>query len=188
VRLVHELVQRLEPGDELERRHLCETSDWLESTDDVYRRLKPDVPERHLVSYVVLMSPRGSTLLVDHSMADLWLPPGGHVEPGEHPAEAARRELKEELSVETTFAPAGWFPSFLTITRTLGGGSHEDVSLWFLLEAREEVRLQPDEREFRATRWWTAEEIAAERRPCFDPHFGRFLAKVGGAGAGHPQP
>ncbi|MEE3919135.1 NUDIX domain-containing protein [Micromonospora sp. BRA006-A] len=29
----------------------------------------------------------------------MWLPSGGHVEPGEHPADTVRRELREELGV-----------------------------------------------------------------------------------------
>ncbi|MEV4702232.1 NUDIX domain-containing protein [Actinoplanes sp. NPDC049316] len=41
----------------------------------------------------------GDVLLVDHRNARLWLPPGGHVEPGEAPAVTAGRELAEELGV-----------------------------------------------------------------------------------------
>lgn len=74
------------------------------------------------------------TLLVDHINAGLWLPPGGHVEPDEHPADTARRETREELGIDPVFAEEPAQPSFITVTRTVGRDHrHVDVSLWFLL-------------------------------------------------------
>ena len=47
--------------------------------------VKPATPPKHLVSYVVPTDPEtGDILLVDHRNAQLWIPPGGHVDPGEH--------------------------------------------------------------------------------------------------------
>ena len=189
VRLVHELVTDLAPGDDLEAAHRSDTLRWLESTDDVFRRVQPDVPARHLVSYVLLVDPDdGAVLLADHIRAGLWLPPGGHVEPGEHPAAAAGREAGEELGIAAEFAS----PSFLTVTRTRGHrGVHEDVSLWFLLRGSRRTRLRPDPREFRSVRWWTPGELRAEDAGRFDPHLGRFLAKAavhGGGTGGADEP
>src|SRR5687767_6005686 len=100
VAVVYELVSALAPADDVEAYHRQEVLRWLQSTDDVYRRVKPATPLRHLVSYVVPIDPTdGSVLLVDHINAGLWLPPGGHVEPDEHPAETANREAREELGI-----------------------------------------------------------------------------------------
>jgi len=87
------------------------------------------------VSYVAILHPAdGSSLLVDHINAGLWLPPGGHVEPGEHPAATARREIREELAIEPVFIEDAARLSFITVTRTTGTDrGHLDVSLWFLL-------------------------------------------------------
>ena len=41
----------------------------------------------------------GRVLLHYHRKLDLWLPPGGHIEPNELPDEAALREVEEETGV-----------------------------------------------------------------------------------------
>ena len=38
----------------------------------------------------------GATLLLWHKKMQAWLPPGGHIDPGELPEEAALREVREE--------------------------------------------------------------------------------------------
>lgn len=43
---------------------------------------------------------RGLVLLHRHRKLGIWLPPGGHVEPGELPDEAAVREVLEEAGIE----------------------------------------------------------------------------------------
>jgi hypothetical protein len=93
VAVVHDLVRHLRIFDRLEAAHRTAPLRWLASTDDVFRRVKPATPARHLVSYVVPVDRAdGGVLLVDHRKAGLWRPPGGHVEPDERPAWTARRE------------------------------------------------------------------------------------------------
>ena len=179
VETVHTLVAEIQPGDPLETEHRDQTLRWLESTDDVFRRISPATPDRHLVSYTVLIDPDdGSSLLVDHVKAELWLPPGGHVEPDEHPAEAARREATEELGIEPVFAQPA--PAFVTVTRLTGPNDdfHFDVSLWFVLVGRRGMVLNPDPGEFAAIRWWTPAQVRAERADRLDQHYHRFVAKL----------
>lgn len=45
---------------------------------------------------------RASVLLHRHAKLGLWLPPGGHVEAGELPDEAAAREVLEEAGVSVS--------------------------------------------------------------------------------------
>lgn len=178
------MVLGIEPADELEAQHRLDTLLWLESTDDVFRRVKPATPPRHLVSYVVPVDRTdGSVLLVDHINAGLWLPPGGHVDPDEHPAQTARREAEEELGIK---ADSGFEerPVFLTVTRTVGiDAGHTDVSLWFPVASSRQQPLRLDHNEFREARWWLPAEVEAAENPCFDPHFTRFLAKIEGRDA-----
>ena len=48
---------------------------------------------------------RGHTLLHWHRKNQMWLPPGGHVEPDEDPLEAVLREVTEEARIEVTVLP-----------------------------------------------------------------------------------
>ena len=41
-------------------------------------------------------------LVVKHGKLDRWLQPGGHIEPGEHPIQAALREVNEETGLTST--------------------------------------------------------------------------------------
>jgi len=186
VAAVAELVSSIAPVDAVEARHRVEALEWLRGTDDVFRREKPATPPRHLVSYVVPTDPLdGAVLLAAHRNAGLWLPPGGHVEPGEHPADTARRELVEELAVSGAVAAR---PSFLTITTTVGiDAGHEDVSLWFVADIPKTVELRPDEGEFAGVRWWSRDEVTAADPGDFDPHFNRYLAKTARLSARQPD-
>ena len=56
-------------------------------------------PDQLLAAVVV--GPRG-VLLHRHRRLGLWLQPGGHIEPGETPAEAAAREVKEESGIHVS--------------------------------------------------------------------------------------
>ncbi|MGW0886192.1 NUDIX domain-containing protein [Streptomyces sp. NPDC002671] len=175
-----QLVGAIEPWDELERTHLETATQWLASKAPVYRVRKPDVPAMHLVSYfVVLDNRRGQLLLVAHRKAGLWLPAGGHVEPGEEPWAAVVRECHEELGIEAVASPiTGERPLFLTVTRTRGQGAHTDVSLWYLLNADAHTITSYDQGEFNAIRWLTDEQVLDEPAELLDPHMHRFTRKL----------
>ncbi len=101
---IAEIIAAIEPLDELEREHRDSTLEWIRSGAPIFRTAKPDVPPKHLVSYFALVDQqRGKLLLVDHKLAGLWLPSGGHVEPGEDPRATVVRELAEELNLAAEF-------------------------------------------------------------------------------------
>jgi 8-oxo-dGTP diphosphatase len=179
VAVVHELVAKVTPLDIVETDHIADTLQWLEGTDDVFRRSKPALPERHLVSYVVILDRDNfDVLLVDHVNAGLFLPPGGHVEPDEHPAVTARRECREELGIEATFSENST-PAFVTVATTVGlDAGHTDVSLWFISDGSRSLKMTLDQVEFRGSRWWTLEEVMSATGRQFDPHFHRFMTKA----------
>lgn len=173
--VVESLVQTIQPFDELEGCHQKDVLDWIQSGVPLCRSVKPDTPPKHLVSYFTLVDLEANKLLlVDHKKALLWLPPGGHVEPGEHPNETARRELYEELGVSLPLLTTD--PLFLTVTETVGmTAGHIDVSLWYVFRADSSRKYSYDETEFNQIKWFSFNELPFDRT---DPHLARFCRKL----------
>jgi len=57
------------------------------------------LPGHVTASGVVVDLPSRRVLLIHHNTLGRWLPPGGHVEAGELPLTAARREVQEEVGI-----------------------------------------------------------------------------------------
>lgn len=177
------LVTDIEPVDPLGVRHRATTLRWLAGTDDIHRRVKPKTPSPHLVSYFLPIDrAAGRVLLCDHRLAGRWLPTGGHVEPGEHPADTVRRECVEELGIEAVGDLSR--PFFLTVTETVDRPEvrHTDVSLWFALHGDHRQSLTPDPGEFAAVRWWTVDELRQVDPARVEPHLFRALTALRLAG------
>ena len=177
-RLVAGLVRAIEPFDEREARDRADTLAWVASGATLCRTAKPATPPEHLVSYIVAVDPaERQVLLVDHRLSGLWLPAGGHVEPGEHPADTARREMDEELGIAASLLGDRDGPRMVTRTRTVQG-DHLDVSLWYAFAVPTSAELAWDRREFLGVRWWPYEAIRHGAATRFDPELPRFVAKL----------
>lgn len=172
---IRRLVCSLVPLDATENGDIAFTLKWIDSGVEIFRLQKPSTPETHLVSYFAVTSPdRSHLLLVDHRKAGLWLPPGGHVEPGEHPKTTVAREAREELGIDARFLSDE--PIFLTVRKTVGDGlSHTDVSLWYVLELDSCTDLCFDGTEFAQIHWFDLDQIPVDRT---DPNLERFIRKL----------
>lgn len=172
---IHQIVSSMSPLDQLEQDHIRFVLDWIDSGREIFRIEKPATPDTHLVAYFVIASMEmDQVLLVDHKKAELWLPPGGHVDPGEDPKETVRREAKEELGMDVEFLFDE--PILLTVTKTVGNvAKHTDVSLWYLLIGNPHRSLDYDPDEFNQIRWFAIDEIPFEKS---DPHMKRFIDKM----------
>ena len=168
-------VELIQPLDELERESKLDVLAWIDSGAELCRLEKPATPPKHLISYFAVVDD-DHLLLVDHINAELWLPTGGHVDPGEHPRDTALREAREELSIEGEFLREG--PIFVTVTETVGKtAGHTDVSLWYVLRGNRESEFAFDDSEFREIRWFHRNDVPLDRT---DEHMSRFLQKLYG--------
>lgn len=172
---IYNLITAIVPYDKIEKEHMTDTLSWVKSGAPIFRIQKPDVPNKHLVSYFMLFDETSEkVLLVDHKKAQLWLPSGGHVEVNEHPIETVSRECLEELGVQADF----WIqdPLFLSSTLTVGlTAGHTDVSLWYVLKGNSQKSYQFDEEEFNTICLFGLDEIPYENA---DPHMRRFVGKL----------
>ena len=170
---IRDEILSIPPFDELERHDVSNCLAWVDSGVELCRVAKPATPPMHLVSYFAVVDD-GHVLLVDHRNAQLWLPAGGHVEPGEHPRVTVARELEEELGFAAPH-PIG-APLFVTVTTTVGlTAGHTDVSLWYVVRASRHRSIKFDEREFEGVQWFPFDQVPLERA---DPQMKRFLSKL----------
>jgi 8-oxo-dGTP diphosphatase len=175
---IRDEVASIRPLDELEETHRTDALAWIDSGAPLCRTAKPATPPKHLVSYIAVIDGH-DILLVDHKSAQLWLPPGGHVECGEHPRETVVRELFEELKVVAKHDIAQ--PLMVTCTTTVGlAAGHDDVSLWYVVAIDQSQNIQFDEQEFAGLKWFGHSAVPIHRS---DPHLGRFLTKLGAGSA-----
>lgn len=172
--LIH-IVKGIEPHDSIEKEHIQFVLKWIASGAPLYRVEKPATPPTHLVSYCVKIDPQTrKILLTEHLKSGLWLPTGGHIEPEEHPHNAAIREMHEEISGNHALLKED--PFFITVTETVGSTKgHTDVSLWYLFKGQKDEPLSFDESEFKSVKWFDFDQVPFDQA---DPNLQRFLAKL----------
>ena len=125
-------------------------------------------PERHFVAtgYVVY---EGKTLLLLHRKLGLWLPPGGHIDEGELPEDAAVREIREEtgLAVELVSpirlpqpqAPGVRYlrqPNHVQLEDIPNHPQHIDL-IYFCRALSSQAKIAP--REAHALRWFSPKDL-----------------------------
>jgi 8-oxo-dGTP diphosphatase len=169
------IVSSVIPHDQMEQEHLRFVKTWITSGAEIFRIAKPDKPNIHLVSYFVIVDlMTNELLLTDHKKSGLWLPPGGHVEIGEHPRDTVKREIQEELGIKAQFLLED--PLFVTVTDTVGNvARHTDVSLWYVLYRNKSDLIQFDSEEFHRIQWFHSNDIPYGSS---DPHMRRFVEKI----------
>ena len=102
----------------------------LDALDRLPRPLDENADITHLTASCIVVGPRGTVLHL-HKRLGLWLQPGGHIDPGEHPSAAAVREGREETGLAVRHPAEG--PALVHVDVHAGGRGHRHLDLRYLL-------------------------------------------------------
>ncbi|MGE5529510.1 MAG: NUDIX hydrolase [Patescibacteria group bacterium] len=100
---------------------------------------------------------RGDKVLALQRWNGVWLPPKGHVDPGETLEEAARREVREETGLEVA---VGKKLGETAYSHREDGRLHKKRVHWFLMHA-ETGEVMPEEGVFTTYAWLGPDELEA---------------------------
>lgn len=115
----------------------------------------------HVTASAIVVGPRG-VLLHRHKRLGLWLQPGGHIDPGETPWDAALREAEEETGL--TLEHAHRTPSLVHVDVHPGPRGHTHLDLRYLLAGGEDDP-RPPEGESQDVAWFAWDEARALADP-----------------------
>lgn len=135
-----------------EREHAAQVR-FLAELDRLTRPFDRECDPVHVTASAVVAGTRG-TVLHRHRRLGRWLQPGGHVDAGESPAQAAMRESREETGLDV--AHPGGRPRLLHLD-VHPAGDHVHLDLRFLLLAPDRDP-DPAPGESPEARWFTWEE------------------------------
>ena len=110
----------------------------------------------HVTGSAVVVGPRG-TILHLHRRLRRWLQPGGHVDAGEAPWDAALRETQEETGLDVRHPG---LPVLLHVD-VHAAGPHVHHDLRYLLEVEEDADPSPGAGESPEVRWFAWEDALA---------------------------
>jgi 8-oxo-dGTP pyrophosphatase MutT (NUDIX family) len=154
VAAVKAAVATLVPGDGREARAQARIVADLERLE---RPFDEQADAEHVTASAVVVGPRG-TVLHMHKRLHRWLQPGGHVDPGEGPWDAALRESLEETGLEIAH-PAGG-PRLIHVDVHDGAKGHTHLDLRYLLVGADRDPAPPAG-ESPLARWFDWHEAAA---------------------------
>lgn len=151
-------IRGLEPVDDREAASIEVFGRELARLD---RPFDEDADPTHVTGSAVVIGPRG-VLLHLHKRLGLWLQPGGHLDPGEEPWQAALREAIEETGLGLRFREPG-HPLFHVDVHPAARG-HTHLDLRYVLEGGD-ADPAPAPGESQDVRWFEWEEALAVADP-----------------------
>ncbi len=143
--------------------------------------------KRHFTCTGFLLD-EGRTLFLWHPRLQMWVPPGGHLQPDEDPVSAVLREIREETGLEAEVIPiAPTFPfsypgqvqppyTILIEDAAEPGEPHQHLDLIYFCRPRPGARLCPPPATLLC---WASEEDLLRGRP---------LEPLGACGLAVPAP
>lgn len=138
--LVRRTVAQRDPFDDAERASIDQFLAAFDRLADPFDQYRDPV---HVTGSAIVVGPRGVVLL-RHKRLGFWLQPGGHLDPGETPWQAALREAREETGLDVAFGDidhgidhdidrAG-IPQLAHVDVHAGGRGHTHLDLRYVVE------------------------------------------------------
>lgn len=115
----------------------------------------------HVTASAVIVGERGTVLHL-HRRLHRWMQPGGHIDRGEEPAEAALRESSEETGLALAHPPDGPRLIHLDVHRAAHGHTHLDLRFLLLGSSADPAPPPHESQEVRWFSWTEAEAMSDE--------------------------
>jgi 8-oxo-dGTP pyrophosphatase MutT (NUDIX family) len=124
---VLDAVARLTPVDDVERDDITRFVAEVARLSEPFDRFADPI---HVTGSGFVIGERGIVLL-RHLKIGTWLQPGGHIDPGEMPWEAARREVVEETGMAVDFLDGAPELAHVSVHDVPDGHTHLDLRYLF---------------------------------------------------------
>ncbi|MFP4311068.1 MAG: NUDIX hydrolase [Nitriliruptoraceae bacterium] len=147
-------LDRHRPRDASEARSLSRTRQlltWLASPLDEH------ADPTHVTGSAIVLDERSRVLLHRHKRLGRWLQPGGHLDPGELPWQAAVRETREETGLDAH--PPALGVTLVHVDVHEGPRGHVHLDLRYLLLAQAAAAFSPAAGESPDVAWCSAAEV-----------------------------
>jgi 8-oxo-dGTP pyrophosphatase MutT (NUDIX family) len=152
---VHALVSAHQPADD---REAVARGRILDELDRLPHPFSESAGPVHVTGSVIIVGPRG-TVLHRHRRLHRWMQPGGHCDPGEHPAEAALREGEEETGLRLEHLPGG--PRLVHVDVHPAAKAHVHLDLRYVVLAPDGSDPSPPPGESPEVAWFGWDDAAA---------------------------
>ncbi|HUZ08984.1 MAG TPA: NUDIX domain-containing protein [Acidimicrobiales bacterium] len=167
MRAPHDAGRDPAPGDALRRvveehapegtREIVAKARILRELDRLPRPCDESADPVHVTGSAVVVGARGMVMHL-HRRLGRWMQPGGHVDGGEEPWQAAERESEEETGLAVAHPPGGPILVHLDVHPAAQGHTHLDLRYLLLAEDAEPA---PPPGESQDVRWCTWDEAAS---------------------------
>jgi 8-oxo-dGTP pyrophosphatase MutT (NUDIX family) len=155
---VHDAVSARVPADD---REVDARAQFLAGLERLPFPFSEDADPTHVTASAIVVGSRGTVLHV-HRRTGAWLQPGGHVEPGEEPWDAAWRETMEETGLAVRHPEQGPELVHVDVHDAPRGHLHLDLRYLLLAPADDPAPAPGESQEVRWFSWDDAEAVADE--------------------------